>query len=266
MKKKQLILFCYHHGGDKTRFMTHLRPHTGCADHFSHAPKIGTGKQSACQCVHQVLQEEIGSFGLFALQSAIFFIAVLFLMVSINICRVISTFITQGAFPHDVAHCVPVWLFLNWRLPLCVWTLESGELQSCHRVDGQRWDDVTTPLLSLIDRNLLWLATESLLFNQSESNLRLSRARRKTFSGGEWMEWQPGLQRCRFQSIMWDEMNSYHTMRNCWSMVSYFTILVLLIEICHRVSCLSRHNIFWNYNKAFLQAKTFVVECLQESL
>ena len=85
--------------------MTHLRPHTGCADHFSHAPKIGTGKQSACQCVHQVLQEEIGSFGLFALQSAIFFIAVLFLMVSINICRVISTFITQGAFPHDVAHC-----------------------------------------------------------------------------------------------------------------------------------------------------------------
>lgn len=105
MKKKQLILFCYHHGGDKTRFMTHLRPHTGCADHFSHAPKIGTGKQSACQCVHQVLQEEIGSFGLFALQSAIFFIAVLFLMVSINICRVISTFITQGAFPHDVTRC-----------------------------------------------------------------------------------------------------------------------------------------------------------------
>lgn len=117
-KKKQLILFCYHHGGDKTRFMTHLRPHTGSADHFSHAPKIGTGKQSACQCVHQVLQEEIGSFGLFALQSAIFFIAVLFLMVSINICRVISTFITQGAFPHDVAAML-WWLCLIWGLPLC---------------------------------------------------------------------------------------------------------------------------------------------------
>lgn len=224
MKKKQLILFCYHHGGDKTRFMTHLRPHTGCADHFSHAPKIGTGKQSACQCVHQVLQEEIGSFGLFALQSAIFFIAVLFLMVSINICRVISTFITQGAFPHDVAHCVPVWLFLNWRLPLCVWTLESGELQSCHRVDGQRWDDVTTPLLSLIDRNLLWLATESLLFNQSESNLRLSRARRKTFSGREWMEWQPGLQRLQFSkyNVGWNEQLSYHAQLLIYGLVLYY--------------------------------------------
>lgn len=85
--------------------MTHLRPHTGCVDHFSPTPKIGTRKQSACQCVHQVLQVEIGSFGLFALQSAIFFIALLFLMVSINICRVISTFITQGAFLLDVARC-----------------------------------------------------------------------------------------------------------------------------------------------------------------
>lgn len=111
MEKKQLIPFCYHHRGDKTRFMTHLRPHTSCVDHFSHAPKIGTGKQSACQSVHQVLQEEIGSFGPFALQSAIFFMAVLFLMVSINICRVISTFITQGAFS--------CWLYLNSKLPLC---------------------------------------------------------------------------------------------------------------------------------------------------
>ena len=118
MKKKQLILFCYHHGGDKTRFMTHLRPHTSCTDHFSHAPKIGTGKQSACQCVHQVLQEEIGSFGLFALQSAIFFIAVLFLMVSINICRVISTFITQGAFPFDVA-CYSLVVVPELNLPQC---------------------------------------------------------------------------------------------------------------------------------------------------
>lgn len=107
-KKKQLILFCYRHGGDKTRFMTHLGPRTGCTDHFSHTPKIGAAKQSACQCVHQVLQEEIGSFGLFALQSAIFFIAVLFLMASINICRVISTFITQGAFLLDVARCALV--------------------------------------------------------------------------------------------------------------------------------------------------------------
>lgn len=66
-----------------------------------------------------MLQEEIGSFGLFALQSAIFFIAVLFLMVSINIRRVISTFITQGGFSHLVVCCalvvdselkaVPVW-------------------------------------------------------------------------------------------------------------------------------------------------------------
>lgn len=118
MKKKQLIPFCYHHGGDKTRFMTHLRPHTGCVDHFSHAPKIGTGKQSACQSVHQVLQEEIGSFGLFALQSAIFFIAVLFLMVSINICRVISTFITQGAFPHDLA-CYALLVVLEMKAFLC---------------------------------------------------------------------------------------------------------------------------------------------------
>lgn len=76
--------------------MTHLGPHTSMRPHFSHAPKIGAGKQSACHSVHQVLQEEIGSFGLFTLQSAIFFMAVLFLMVSINICRVISTFITQG--------------------------------------------------------------------------------------------------------------------------------------------------------------------------
>lgn len=154
MKKKQLILFCYHHGGDKTRFMTHLRPHTSCTDHFSRAPKIGTGKQSACQCVHQVLQEEIGSFGLFALQSAIFFIAVLFLMVSINICRLISTFITQGAFPHDVA-----WYALVGVSELrasSLWTLQSKELPSCHCVDGQWWDGVTTPLLSLNDRNLLW--------------------------------------------------------------------------------------------------------------
>lgn len=88
--------------------MTHLGPHTGCTDHFSHTPKIGAAKKSACQCVHQVLQEEIGSFGLFALQSAIFFIAVLFLMASINICRVISTFITQGAFLLDVARCALV--------------------------------------------------------------------------------------------------------------------------------------------------------------
>lgn len=88
--------------------MTHLRPHTGCVDHFSHAPKIGAGKQFACQSVHQVLQEKIGSFGLFALKSAIFFIAVLFLMVSINICRVISTFITLGALSHDVACDAPV--------------------------------------------------------------------------------------------------------------------------------------------------------------
>lgn len=153
-KKKQLILFCYHHGGDKTRFMTHLRPHTGCADHFSHAPKIGTGKQSACQCVHQVLQEEIGSFGLFALQSAIFFIAVLFLMVSINICRVISTFITQGAFPHDVARCALVAVF-QLRAS-SVWTLQAKELQSCHCVEQQWYDGMTTPLLSLSDRSLLW--------------------------------------------------------------------------------------------------------------
>lgn len=119
--KKQLILFCYRHGGDKRRFMTHLGPHTGCTGHFSHTPKIGTAKQSACQCVHQVLQEEIGSFGLFALQSAIFFIAVLFLMVSINMCRVISTFITQGAFLLDLACCS--WpCFLNFFLwASCVW-------------------------------------------------------------------------------------------------------------------------------------------------
>lgn len=135
MKKKQLILFCYHHGGDKTRFMTHLRPHTGCTDHFSHAPKIGTGKQSACQCVHQVLQKEIGSFGLFALQSAIFFIAVLFLMVSINICRVISTFITQGAFPHDVADCALVVVSQLRASSLRI--LQPRELRSCHYVDGQ---------------------------------------------------------------------------------------------------------------------------------
>lgn len=51
---------------------------------------------------------EIGSFGLFALRSAIFFIAVLFLMVSINICRVISTFVTQGAFLLDVGRCALV--------------------------------------------------------------------------------------------------------------------------------------------------------------
>lgn len=228
MKKKQLILFCYHHGGDKTRFMTHLRPHTGCADHFSHAPKIGTGKQSACQCVHQVLQEEIGSFGLFALQSAIFFIAVLFLMVSINICRVISTFITQGAFPHDVAHCVPVWLFLNWRLPLCVWTLESGELQSCHRVDGQRWDDVTTPLLSLIDRNLLWLATESLLFNQSESNLRLSRARRKTFQWRRVNGVTARVAAVQFSkyNVGWNEQLSYHAQLLICGLVFYYISII----------------------------------------
>lgn len=141
MKKKQLILFCYHHGGDKTRFMTHLRPHTGCADHFSHAPKIGTGKQSACQCVHQVLQEEIGSFGLFALQSAIFFIAVLFLMVSINICRVISTFITQGAFPHDVAGHARL-VVSELRASLCVdttipesWRVVTVLMDS----DGMMW-------------------------------------------------------------------------------------------------------------------------------
>ena len=159
-KKKQLIPFCYHHGGDKTRFMTHLRPHTSCVDHFSHAPKIGTGKQSACQSVHQVLQEEIGSFGPFALQSAIFFIAVLFLMVSINICRVISTFITQGAFSHDVAcygrllvselRASPVWpLWLKephhrtvtalmdsdermWQVPSWVWLTEiCFDRQAC---------------------------------------------------------------------------------------------------------------------------------------
>lgn len=151
MKKKQLILFCYHHGGDKTRFMTHLRPHTGCTDHFSHAPKIGTGKQSACQCVHQVLQKEIGSFGLFALQSAIFFIAVLFLMVSINICRVISTFITQGAFPHDVADCALVVVSQLRASSLRI--LQPRELRSCHYVDGQWWDGLTTPLLSMIVRN-----------------------------------------------------------------------------------------------------------------
>lgn len=78
--------------------MSHLGPHTSMRPHFSHAPKIGAGKQSACHCVHQVLQEEIGSFGPFTPVSAIFFLAVLFLMVSINICRVISTFITRAVF------------------------------------------------------------------------------------------------------------------------------------------------------------------------
>lgn len=112
--------------------MTHLRPHTGSADHFSHTPKIGTGKQSACQCVHQVLQEEIGSFGLFALQSAIFFIAVLFLMVSINICRVISTFITQGAFLLDVAGRALV--VISELTASSVWTLHTKGLQSCRYV------------------------------------------------------------------------------------------------------------------------------------
>lgn len=81
--------------------MSHLGPHTSMRPHFSHAPKIGAGKQSACHCVHQVLQEEIGSFGPFTPVSAIFFIAVLFLMVSINICRVISTFITRAVFLPD---------------------------------------------------------------------------------------------------------------------------------------------------------------------
>lgn len=63
-------------------------------------------------------RRKLGPSGFFALQSAIFFIAVLFLMASINICRVISTFITQGAFLYDVA-CYAWWLFLNWKLPLC---------------------------------------------------------------------------------------------------------------------------------------------------
>lgn len=90
--------------------MSHLGPHTSMRPHFSHAPKIGAGKQSACHCVHQVLQEEIGSFGLFTPQSAIFFIAVLFLMVSINICRVISTFITRAVF---------FFFFLGWDVQIC---------------------------------------------------------------------------------------------------------------------------------------------------
>lgn len=160
MKKKQLILFCYHHGGDKTRFMTHLRPHTGCADHFSLAPKIGTGKQSACQCVHQVLQEEIGSFGLFALQSAIFFIAVLFLMVSINICRVISTFITQGAFPHDVAPLCSDGCFWTESF-LCVDTTvqRAAELSPCWRT-VMRWCDDS---LVEFDWQKFAMATQSLL-------------------------------------------------------------------------------------------------------
>lgn len=90
--------------------MSHLGPHTCMQPHFSHAPKIGAGKQSACHSVHQVLQEEIGSFGLFSPQSAIFFIVALFLMVSINICRVISAFITQGGFFCDVM-CNPCFSF-----------------------------------------------------------------------------------------------------------------------------------------------------------
>lgn len=73
--------------------------------HFSHAPKIGAGKQSASHCVHQVLQEEIGSFRPFTPQSAIFFISLLFLMVSINICRVISTFITPAFFVRGYVGC-----------------------------------------------------------------------------------------------------------------------------------------------------------------
>lgn len=154
--KKATHPFCYHYGGDKTRFMTHLRPHTGCVDHFSHAPKIGAGKQFACQSVHQVLQEKIGSFRLFALKSAIFFIAVLFLMVSINICRVISTFITQEAFPHDVTCYAPVVGF-ELKASLCVYTLiQRATRHSCDSVDGQWRDDVTVPLLIVIDRNVLW--------------------------------------------------------------------------------------------------------------
>lgn len=165
-KKKQLIPFCYHHGGDKTRFMTHLRPHTSCVDHFSHAPKIGAGKQSACQSVHQVLQEEIGSFGLFALQSAIFFIAVLFLMVSINIRRVISTFITQGAFSH---------------LVVCRALVVGSERRAAQksRVDGQRWYDATVSWLSLTDRNLCWHVKGSVLSTQTETLLTLSGAKIK---------------------------------------------------------------------------------------
>lgn len=64
--------------------MTHLGPQSGRGGRFSPVPKIGAGKQSACVCVRQVLRKEIGSFRLFTPQSAIFFIAVLFLMVSIN--------------------------------------------------------------------------------------------------------------------------------------------------------------------------------------
>lgn len=56
-----------------------------------------------------------------------------------------------------------------------VWTLQSKELQSRHHADGQWRDAVTTPLLSLIDRNLLWQPND--FWGNS-----------KTFSGGEWME------------------------------------------------------------------------------
>lgn len=184
MKKKQLILFCYHHGGDKTRFMTHLRPHTSCAGHFSHAPKIGTGKQSACQCVHQVLQEEIGSFGLFALQSAIFFIAVLFLMVSINICRVISTFITQGAFPHDVVCFALVVFFWTGRLLYVVTTIQRAASLSPCWWTVMWWSDT-----SLVESDWQKCAVigNQISFIRPISHVRLRRVDRKTvFTVGIW--------------------------------------------------------------------------------
>lgn len=101
-------------------------------------------------------RRKLGPSGFFALQSAIFFIAVLFLMVSINICRVISTFITQGAF--SIWCCLLCSGGCFWTESfLCVDTLiQRATMHTCDSVDGQQWDDVTTLLSGLIDRNLFW--------------------------------------------------------------------------------------------------------------
>lgn len=86
-------------------------------------------------------RRKLGPSGFFSPQSAIFFIEVLFLMVSINMCRVISAFITQGGF---LVMCNP---------RFCFWTetgliVAGGNYGACRLLSA----------MSDIDK-MLWLAS-----------------------------------------------------------------------------------------------------------